>query len=183
MFLQAPDGMELAEGSTVEQHKANYMGVMLLRDQNGQRLRMHGVVIEKETIEMLTASGSTTPTLNKNERLSMSTILLDALKVKTKMILDGDLEAKHSLRMADQTSPVTPYGRAAFSPAGSVVASQPEAERSPLATRNLPTFGEGKEAAGGLAEEAATARSPLATRNLPTFGEGKETAGGPADEV
>lgn len=83
-----------------------YMGVMLLRDQNGQRLRMHGVVIEKETIEMLTASGSTTPTLNKNERLSISTILLDALKVKTKMILDGDLEAKNSLRLAEGTPSV-----------------------------------------------------------------------------
>ncbi len=63
--------------------------------------------------------------------------------------------------MADQTSPVSAQERAA----------------------TLPTFGEGKEAAGGLAEEAATARSPLGTRNLSTFGEGKEAAGGPAEEV
>ena len=68
--------------------------------------------------------------------------------------------------MADQTSPVTPYGRDTLptfgegkEAAGSVVASQPEAERSPLATRNLPTFGEGKETAGDLAEKAAQQKS------------------------
>ena len=45
-------------------------------------------------------------------------------------------DGKKSLRMADQTSPVTPYGR-----------------------DTLPTFGEGKEAAGGPAEEAAQQKS------------------------
>ena len=65
-------------------------------------------------------------------------------------------DSKNSLRIAEgSTSPVSAQERAAFSPAGSVVASQPEAERSPLATRNLHASGEGKETAGGLAEEAA----------------------------
>jgi hypothetical protein len=83
-----------------------YMGVMLIRDTNIQRLRMHNVVIERETSTLSTATEKATPTLDKNAPLYMTTILQDALKVKRNLMQETDTEAKHSLRLGEQMDKV-----------------------------------------------------------------------------
>ena len=66
---------------------------------------------------------------------------------------------------------ISPYrkvcGATAFSAAASVVASQPTAERSPPATRNLSAFGEGKE-------EVIIGKDILFSNNALGFPEGGE---------
>ena len=59
-----------------------YMGVMLQRDSQNQRLYLHNVVIEKETSTDSQADLLTTGALENDERLFVTTILQKALFVK-----------------------------------------------------------------------------------------------------
>ena len=62
--------------------KPYYMGVMVQRDSKFQRLYLHDVVIEEETPDFSQVDLLTTGTDEKNERLFVTTILQQALKVK-----------------------------------------------------------------------------------------------------
>lgn len=61
-----------------------YMGVMLQRDQQSQRLYLHDVYMEKETDVALSEHLSTTGPKNANNDLFLTRILRDALRVKQK---------------------------------------------------------------------------------------------------
>lgn len=61
-----------------------YMGVMLLRDSNTQRLYLHDVVIEKEVSDLLTGYPSTLGTDKRKKNLSISSLLDEILFVKDK---------------------------------------------------------------------------------------------------
>ena len=86
-----------------------YMGVMLQRDANKQRLYIHNVVIEEETPTFSPANLLTTGANENNERLFITNILQDALNVKHQIKLDkeymdavnrGDMETAQ--RLVDQ---------------------------------------------------------------------------------
>ena len=89
---------------------------------------------KKRTQAWLTATGLEMPGPSDNVGV------LDVIKPQAGGNVNTE-DAKHSLRMADQTSPVTPYGR-----------------------DTLPTFGEGKEAAGAM--ETAEAAAQQKSRSL-----------------
>lgn len=61
-----------------------YMGVMLQRDQQNQRLYLHDVYMEEETEVALSEHLSTTGPKNDNNDLFLTNILRDALRVKQK---------------------------------------------------------------------------------------------------
>lgn len=61
-----------------------YMGVMLQRDQQNQRLYLHDVYMEKETEIALSEHLSTTGPKNDDNDLFLTSILRDALRVKQK---------------------------------------------------------------------------------------------------
>lgn len=73
-----------------------YMGVMLHRDYQSQRLYLHNVVIEKETSNESKAHLLTTGSLETNERFFITTILQDAINVKRKLN-EADSGEKFSL--------------------------------------------------------------------------------------
>lgn len=62
-----------------------YMGVMLQRDYQSQRLYLHNVVIEKETLNESPAHRVTTGSLDSNERFYITNILQNAINVKYEM--------------------------------------------------------------------------------------------------
>ena len=62
-----------------------YMGVMLQRDKLNQRLYLHNVVIEKETLNESPAHRVTTGSLDSNERFYITNILQNAINVKHEM--------------------------------------------------------------------------------------------------
>jgi len=76
-----------------------YMGVMLQRDNQSQRLYLHDVVIEKESTEYAAEHLNTTGPLARNDELYITNILLDALSVKNNKTIkdtgaranDGDI--------------------------------------------------------------------------------------------
>lgn len=76
--------------------KPYYMGVMVQRDSKFQRLYLHDVVIEEETPDFSQVDLLTTGTDEKNERLFVTTILQQALKVK--------YENRNELKVKDKLS-------------------------------------------------------------------------------
>lgn len=66
-----------------------YMGVMLQRDANTQRLYLHNVVIEEETTTYSSAIPLATGADENNDRLFITNILQDALNVKKKLKQNG----------------------------------------------------------------------------------------------
>ena len=78
-------------GGTMESGKKYYMGVMLQRDSQSQRLYLHDVIIEKE-IEISTEEHlNTEQGRPRNDNLSMTSILKKSLNVNTnsRMILEN----------------------------------------------------------------------------------------------
>lgn len=83
-----------------------YMGVMLLRDSNIQRLYLHDVVIEKEVSDLLTGDPSTLGTIKRKKNLSVTSLLDEILFVKHKeqfnekymdAVKQGDMETAQRL--------------------------------------------------------------------------------------
>ena len=62
-----------------------YMGVMLQRDVKTQRLYLHNVVIEKEALEVSQDDLLTTGSHEDNEHLFITSLLQNALAVKTEI--------------------------------------------------------------------------------------------------
>ncbi len=70
--------------------KPYYMGVMLQRDTQNQRLYLHNVIIEEEMSNASQADLLTTGALEENEHLSMTNILQKALSVKNKYMQESE---------------------------------------------------------------------------------------------
>ena len=78
-----------------------YMGVMLQRDTQNQRLYLHNVAIEKEAVEFSQADLLTTGADESNEYLFITNILQNALSVKYKM---QDKQTRFSDRLDESVS-------------------------------------------------------------------------------
>lgn len=73
--------------------KSYYMGVMLQRDANSQRLYLHNVVIDEKTSKSARADLLTTGAVENNDRLFITSILQKALDVKN----SGEIAQKKNL--------------------------------------------------------------------------------------
>ncbi len=81
-----------------------YMGVMLQRDSQNQRLYLHNVVIEQEMPTDTQANLVTTGADANSEHLSITRILQDALKIKSKYSLSKGQEATSSTQWSQSLS-------------------------------------------------------------------------------
>lgn len=79
-----------------------YMGVMLQRDSQNQRLYLHNVVIEKEMSTNSQANLLTTGALEDDEHLYITTILQKALVVKNNSMQNGsdDTQNRKSIKLS-----------------------------------------------------------------------------------
>ena len=80
--------------------KSYYMGVMLQRDSNMQRLYLHNVVIEEEATTFSPAIPLTTGADENNDRLFITNILQDALNVKYEMFAEPKNKTPNSRGMS-----------------------------------------------------------------------------------
>lgn len=86
-----------------------YMGVMLQRDSQNQRLYLHYVIIEKEVSNSSQADSLTNWALEENDSLSITSILQKALLVKKqymqKTLNDADSDIRYSIVPVTDTVP------------------------------------------------------------------------------